>query len=176
METNVKMYKDYVIVTKKGKEKGLFFRSPIQKVSFDAYYGEAGELSAYTYADKIEKSSIRRFFETLIGNGRIVKNLNEWIKDYDFGGFDANKLCFPIYFSRQFRSLEAVSQNPETLIKKIVSYGYESEWEFVAGGCKKETTTITMKNGQKVSSKTTERFDKTYEHIIEKILADSVAE
>lgn len=71
MENRVVNYKGYIISTEEGTEKGLFFRNPLQEVSFDAYYDKP-KMSAWKYLHDI-KNPFRRVFEILIGNGNIVK-------------------------------------------------------------------------------------------------------
>lgn len=146
MDNRVVNYKGYIINTEEGTEKGLFFRSPIQKVRFDAYY-DRPKMSAWKYLHDI-KNPLRRIFEILIGNGIIVKNIKEWSKESDWGGFTGNILCCPIYFKREYRRLNAVSSGSDD-IQKINSYGYESEFETCSGNCNMEKTVIKMKNGKK---------------------------
>lgn len=167
MENRVVNYKGYVISTEEGKEKGLFFRNPLQKVSFDAYYDDP-ILSAWKYIKDIE-NPIRRLYEILIGNGNIVRNIKEWSENCDWGGFNANIICFPIYFKREYRKLVAHSCESDN-IQKIVSYGYESEFNMCAGECDMEKTVIHLKNGKNIRIKRKEQYHFTYEHIIKKII------
>ena len=167
MENRVVNYKGYVISTEEGTEKGLFFRNPLQKVSFDAYYGES-KMSAWKYLHDIN-NPFRRVFEILIGNGNIVKNIKEWSNDVDWGGFTGNILCCPIYFKREYRRLNAVSSGSDD-IQEINSYGYEGEFEICAGHCKTEKTVIRMKNGKKIRIKRGESYHFTYEHLVKEII------
>lgn len=167
METRIVNYKGYVISTEEGKENGLFFRNPFQKVSFDAYYDES-VLSAWKYLKDI-KNPIRRLYEILIGNGNIVKNIEKWSKDCDWGGFNANILCFPIYFKREYRKLVAHSCEGGN-IQKIASYGYESEFNMCSGECDMEKTVIHLKNGKTIRIKRKEQYHFTYEHIVKEII------
>lgn len=75
-------YKGYIISTEEGVEKGLFFRSPLQKVSFGIYQ-DMSKISAWKYLRNI-KNPFRRIFEILIGNGKIVKNIEKWYNDVDW--------------------------------------------------------------------------------------------
>ena len=70
-------YGAYAITAEQGTQKGIFFRNPIQKVPFDAYYANNPESSAWTYRKKI-KNPIKRLYEILIGNGDIVRNIDRW--------------------------------------------------------------------------------------------------
>ena len=171
MENRVVNYKGYVISTEKGAEKGLFFRNPLQKVSFDAYNDEP-KMSAWKYLHDI-KNPFKKVFEFLIGNGNIVKNIKEWSNDADWGGFTGNILCCPIYFKREYRRLNAVSSGSDD-IQEINSYGYAGENEICAGYCKTEKTVIKMKNGKKIRIKRDESYHFTYEHLIKEIIDTSV--
>jgi hypothetical protein len=143
IETNVKNYKDFVISTEKGTEKGIFFRSPIQKVYFDAYYDE-DTFSAWEYKTRI-KNPLVKFIEILKGNKHIVHNINQWADEDNWAGFDANILRSPIYFWREYRKLTAESASPDTNIKSINSYGFESQYNTCGGSCKIEKTIFTEK-------------------------------
>lgn len=173
METRVVNYKGYVISTEEGKERGLFFRSPLQKVSFDAYY-DTPVLSAWKYLNDI-KSPIRRLYEILIGNGNIVRNIKKWSENCDWDGFNGNILCCPIYFKREYRKLIAYSCGDDN-IQKIVSYGYESEFNMCSGECDVEKTVIRLKNGKTMRIKRTEQYHFTYEHIVKKIIDTGVVQ
>ena len=170
---NVVNYNNYVITTTEGTEKGLFFRNPIQKVTFDAYF-DRSNFSAWAYLNKI-KNPIRRFYEILIGNRQIIKNIDEWSKDYDWAGFTANILCFPIYFKREYRTLSASSTDTNTNIQSIKSYGYESEFNFCAGDCALEKTIIKLKTRKKLKFKKNEQYHFTYRQVIERILDDGLS-
>ncbi len=167
MENRTVNYKEYVINTEEGKEKGLFFRNPLQKVGFDGYYDDS-MFSAWKYKKDI-KNPIRRLYEILIGNGKIVKNIDEWAENSDFGGFTGNILCFPIYFKRKYRKLVAYSCGNGN-IQKIVSYGFESEFNECGGDCDIEKTDILLKNGKHIRIKRKEQYHYTYEHIIKEII------
>lgn len=167
MKNRVVNYKNYVISTEEGTEKGIFFRCPLQNVSFDGYV-EDPLFSMWKYLEAI-KNPVRRFYEILIGNGEIVKNLAEWVEDYDFAGFSANIICFPIYFKRGYRKLHAISCDDDN-IKEITSYGYESEFETCSGYCAMEKTIIRLKNGKKIKIKRGEQYHFTYEYIVKEIL------
>lgn len=168
METRIENHNSYVIHTEEGVEHGLFFRNPIQKVDYITYCEDKPQ-SAWVFLDRL-KSSCRRLFERLIGNGEIVKHGKEWADQCDFAGFYANKLCCPIYFKRSYRSLVAFSQDPDDNIQKVKSRGYESEYETCAGGCVIERTTIRLKNGKRIKSVSRQSYRYTYRHIVEKML------
>lgn len=170
---SVKYNDDYTIYTEEGVEHGIFFRSPIQKISYDAYYGTDKKTSAYIYQKAINNSRIRRIYETLIGNGNIVKNLGEWLDNLDFGGFNANKLCSPVYFSRKYRSLRAVSTDPATPFTLIKSHGYESQYNICHGACHIERTVFKFRNGRKNKLIVRKSYRFTYGHIITKLLSDN---
>lgn len=171
MENRTVNYKNYVIDTEAGTEKGIFFRSPIQKVNFDAYCEEP-MLSAWKYSDNIKKP-LRRLYQVILGNSSIVNNVEKWKEDMDWAGFSANILCFPIYFKRDYRKLKAVSVGNDN-IQSIESYGYEGEWNNCTGRCDMERTTIILKNGKKIRKKRNESYHYTYEHIVKKIIDEKV--
>lgn len=171
MENKVENYKGYVISTEEGTERGLFFRNPLQRVNFDAYYDEP-KMSAWKYLSNI-KNPIRRTFEILIGNGNIVKNISEWSNDANWGGFTGNILCFPIYFKRVYRRLKAVSSGNDD-IQEINSYGYESEYEICNGHCDREKSVIELKNGKKIKIKRNGSYHFTYGHLVKEIIDTGV--
>lgn len=168
METVVKNHNSYVIHTEEGVERGLFFRSPIQKVEYTDYCVD-GSQSAWAFLDRL-KSPLRRLVERIIGNGKIVKHGKEWAGQYNFGCFLANKLCFPVYFKRVYRSLVALSQNPDDNIQEVRAKGYESEYNVCSGCCVIERTTIRTKSGKKIKAVIREKYHYTYRHIVEKML------
>lgn len=159
-------YKGYVISTEEGIEKGVFFRNPLQKIRFDVYYDDP-KMSGWKYLHNIN-NPFRRFFEILIGNGNIVKNVKEWSNDVEWEGFTGNILCCPIYFKRKYKKLNAVSGGSDD-IQEINSYGYESIFEKCVGSCDKENTTIKMNSGKKIKIKR-RSYHFTCEYIIEKII------
>lgn len=169
MDNRIINYKSFVISTEEGEEKGIFFRNPIQRVYFgDGFYSE-GYMGMYEYNEKI-KNPLRKIYEILIGNYNIIKKLPEWINNESFGGFDANILCIPIYFKRQYRKLECISNDKNTNIQSIYSYGYESEFNYVGGDCYKEITNIKLKNGRILKIKRKECYKFTYSHIVQDII------
>lgn len=170
MVINSKVYKHHSILTKSGEQKGIFFRSPIQKVQFDAYlYIDDPHISARIYMEKI-KNPIRRFYEILIGNKVIVDNIEKWSKDIDWAGFEANVLMSPIYFTRIFRSLECNSRMRNDNIRKVVSYGYESPYNYCSGACHIEKTIIVLGDGKRIRVKRRKSYHYTYSHIVEKMI------
>lgn len=168
METNIISYKGYTIYTEEGTEKGIFFRWPIQKVNFDAYYGHA-KFSAGKFAHNI-KNPIRKIYEIMIGNGKAVKNIEKWLCELDFGGFSGNIVCSPIYFKREYRKLSAISNNGNTNFKSIESYGYESTFNECAGACALEKTIFKITNGKTIRSKRKTSYYYTYAHVIEDVI------
>ena len=166
MTNRVINYKEYVISAEEGEENGIFFRTPLQKVFFDAYYGEP--ISAWKYLNDI-KNPIRRLYEILIGNGDIVKNIQKWSANINWGGFDGHIICSPIYFKRKYRKLTAHSCTNNN-ISKIKSYGYEGKFNAVAGACHVEKTVIHLSNGKTIKLKRKGKYYFTYTHIVEEII------
>lgn len=167
MKNRVIEYNGYVISTEEGTEKGLFFRSPIQKVDFDVYCDEP-KLSVQKYLNDI-KNPIRKAFEVLIGNKNNVNNIERWLSDENCASLTRNILCFPIYFNRKYRKLTAVS-SVDNSIQEINSYGYEREYDICAGYCNIERTTIKLKNGKTIKIKRPREYCFTYEHIVKGII------
>lgn len=139
----------YTVISAKYTAHGIFFRNPIQKVCRDAYYvgfvkDDSRVMNAYRYMDAI-KNPIRRFYEILLGNGDVVRNIEKWSQDIDFAAVTTKMLCSPIYFRREERSLIAIDTSGQQNISEIRSRGYESEFETCSGCCEKEWTTIKLK-------------------------------
>ena len=168
-KTRVVNHNDYVITTEEGVEKGIFFRNPIQTVFYDTYYCDNPETSAWKYIQDI-KNPVRRLYEIIIGNKNILKDIHEFEKDIDWAGFDANILCFPIYFKRNYRKLVAHSCNSDSNIQSIESYGYESEFNWCAGDCYIEKTKLGLKTGKVIRVTRDRSFYYTYEHIVRDII------
>lgn len=172
-ENKIESYKSFVIHTEEGIENGTFFRNPIQKVDYDSY-GENSLLSGWEYLNKL-KNPIRKIFEYIKGNGSVVKNIKSWSKEDDWAGFRANILCLPFYFKREYRKLEAYSQSKDSNIQSIVSYGYESPYNWCGGDCEIESTVITLKSGKKIKITGHEQYNYTYEFKIKEIIdTDSI--
>lgn len=168
MSMRIYNFKEFVITTIEGTERGLFFRSPLQNIDFDAYHDEA-RFSAWKYISDI-KNPIRKLYEILIGNKEIVKNVDKWSEDCNFAGFRGNILCSPIYFKRQYRKLKAISSSNETNIKKVISYGYESEFNTCSGDCVIEKTVVVLRNGEKIKMRERGKYFYTYSYCIEKLI------
>lgn len=169
MNTRIDQYNDYVIITDESEERGIFFRNPLQKIFFDAYGIEGYQSSAWKYQNTI-KNPIRKWYEILIGNGDIIKNISSWLDDGNFAGFDGRIICSPIYFKRNYRKLTAISCNADNNITTIESYGYESEFNYCSGDCYVERTVFRLKNGQSVKLERRGQYHYTYAHIIKDII------
>lgn len=168
----MKNYKNYVIQMREGTQRGLFFRSPIQKVAYDAYYGSDSPngFCSWSFLNRLKKSLGFRLFQRLLGNSHVVDNIESWSEGMDWAGFSANILCFPIHFKREFRALTAQSQNADDNIQSVHSWGYESEFENCSGGCAKEITLFKMRNGKTIREVKKENYCYTYSHIIENLI------
>lgn len=158
----------YESIEMRGTEKGIFLRQPLKKIEFQEMWDSESKQDIYTYSKKIQ-NPVRRLYEICIGNGTIVKELNEWMKDCDFAGFTGNIICCPIYFKREFRELHLKS-NTDSMIKEIISKGYENEFELCSGGCEKEKTLIKFTNKRQSRFTTKEHYHYTYSHICEELL------
>lgn len=170
---SVENYEDYVISTSEEVEIGLFFRNPLQKIQFYAdidYFTDAPDkVSAWIYLYSLQ-NPIKKLYEILIGNKDIVKNIDNWSKNYDWAGFSANILCSPIYFKRKCRRLIAISCNDSKNIKEIHSYGYEGPYNMCAGACQKEKTIVTLKNGKDFKINVKDKYKFTYIDSVEKLI------
>ena len=163
----------YAISTQSGIEHGIFFRNPIQKVYFDLYfYYEDNPFSVYSGPDYIERleNPLRRLYEILIGNKEVINNIEDYLKDENCSGFKANILCSPIYFKRAYRATKVISCDTSNIVKGIYSYGYESEFETVAGGCEVEETKITLRNAKSIKYRMTKKYHYTYSHVMKNLL------
>lgn len=167
MENRISNYKNYIIITEEGTERGIFFRSPIQKVDYDTYYEEG--FSAWSYKEEV-KNPLRKIYEILIGNKNVIDNIEKWSKYGDWAGFSANILCFPIYFKREYRKLKAISNNDTDNITEINSYGYENEFNYCGGNCEIERTSVKLRSGKTIKIKRREQYNFTYTHIIKDII------
>lgn len=163
------IHNSHLITAEEGVQFGIFFRNPIQKISFDTYYCDMPRISAWEYKNKI-KNPIRKMYEIIIGNKNIIDNIEKWSKNIDWGGFNANVLMSPIYFSRQYRKLTSTSSNPNDVIQKVVSYGYEGPYNYCCGSCHIERTKFILKNGKRVRFTVKDQYHYTYIHIIESII------
>ena len=174
MKDRIISYNGYVIYTNGAEERGLFFRSPLQKVRFETFYDDT--FSAWDYLNRI-KNPIRRLYEILIGNGKILRKIDNWSKNANWAGFMGNILCSPIYFKREYRKLTAYScGNDNGSIQKIVSYGYESNFNICCRDCEIEKTVMHLKNGRTIKTKRRGSYYFTYEHIIKEIIDSGVSQ
>ena len=166
----------YTVISDKYTAYGIFFRSPIQKVFRDGYYVGIVEdnprvMNAYEYRDAVKKP-IRRFYEILLGNGKIVRNIEKWSQNTEFGGVTTKMLRSPIYFKREERSLVAIDTSGQQNISEIRSRGHESDLETCAGSCEKERTTIKLKNGKKIRKVCRDEYFYTYYTTIEDLVEE----
>lgn len=166
----------YTVISEKYTAHGIFFRSPIQKVFRDAYYvglvkGNPRVINAYKYRDAVKKP-IRRFYEVLLGNWKVVRNIEKWSQDIEFGGVTTKMLCSPIYFKREERRLVAIDTSGQQNISEIRSRGYESEFETCSGNCEKEWTIIKLKNGKKIRKVCRDSYFYTYYTKIKNLISE----
>ena len=174
-KNEVRNYKHFVINTEEGVERGVFFRNPIQKITFDIW-AEKRLFNANYYLRKV-KNPFFRFFEKMKGNSNIINNIEKWSENDEWTGFLANILCFPIYFERGYRKLTAKSASNDTNIQSIKSYGYESPYNTCNGNCVVEKTVIILKNGKKIKTETPGNYNFTYRFKVKKIIdSDNIIE
>jgi len=174
-KNEVRNYKHFVINTEEGVERGVFFRNPIQKITFDIW-AEKRLFNANYYLRKV-KNPFFRFFEKMKGYSYIINNIEKWSENDDWAGFLANILCFPVYFERRYRKLTAESTSEDTNIQSIQSYGYESQYNTCNGNCILEKTIFKLKNNKKIKIKTYENYNFTYRFKIQRIIdSDNITE
>lgn len=136
-------YKKYLIIQEEGIEKGIFFRKPVQEAYYSTDDPHAYRFSAWKYLKDI-KNPIRRFYEIIIGNLHILRNINDLENDISWYGFYANILCFPIYFKRAYIKSTAISTGDDS-IHSIEAHAYTE------GFSDKEKTVIRLNTGEQIT-------------------------
>lgn len=157
----------FIITTNTGVARGLFFRLPVQTLDLEYWIKGKRSLTRYT---EVIKNPTRRIFEILIGNGSVIKNINKWEEEQDFGGVRIRTLCLPFYFKRNFRQLKAISTNKNSAIERIISYGYDDEFVYVSGECIKEKTKIIPRSGKIWNVVRKDTYQYTYRNMVKQIL------
>ena len=156
-----------------GIETGLFFRKPIQRVQIttDSYGNESRSgyhHSVYIYMKRC-KNPIRKLYEYILGNKESIRQIILNQDDISFYGVKVNVLCSPIYFSRRFRSLKAISENPRSLVFGVESKGYESNFNLVSGACVVEKSTIDYADGHAEKQVSKGKYDLTYPYSVKEM-------
>ena len=170
MEGTVYEYKNYTIDTEEGEQKGIFFRNPLQKIYYEAYCNVPDpKMSAWVYLEAIAKNPIRRFYERIIGNGQVIKNIREWAEHDNWAGFKAYRLFSPIYFTRQYRKLTAQS-DVDNFILAVESYGYEPPFNITSGTCHIEKAVIRLRDGKRVKITRKGNYHFTYAHVVTEMI------
>lgn len=164
-ESHLTCESNYTIHTEEGIERGLFFRCPIQKIHYDHC---SEKYSPHIFQSKL-KNPVFRFFQSVIGNKKVVDNVDSWMNEFDFCGFKANIMCSPVYFNRKYQRLVAYT-NGRSEVHSIVSFGYEGQYNICDGKCDCEKTTIYLKNKHTIKERRKGEYHYTYQHISEKIL------
>jgi hypothetical protein len=151
--------KDFVIITIEKIKYGIFFRLPIQQVTYNwDTYGEEG-------GDPI----IPRFPHILL-NLFSIKRARKHSLNMDACGFRFFEFASPIYFTRKYKSLICLSTNS---ILSIFSSGYEGYKNTVGGSCESEKTVIKYLENKKVRTiklRNTKSYNYTYEQVIKELL------
>jgi hypothetical protein len=156
------------IISEEGKEYGLFFRSPIQKVmaSYDPYYMGEGDVNAFEIKAKYDTNRLYRFWQNLLGNKHAFKMFGHEADDIDVIGRKIKVLTSPIYLSRPYRRTKAIGSG-SCAFKKVVSYGFEGYKNNVSGSCDTEKTRIVFKDGTRTTVVKHNDYYYTYKHVIE---------
>lgn len=143
-----------VFITSEGKEKGIFFRFPIQMVMYN-WYDEGVYFPTW--------------FNWILNIFRIGK-AKEFMKLDNAAGFRFYEFASPIYFSRDYRTLEYLSSD-----LKISSYGYGKYKD--SDSCLVEYTKMTFTiNGEKIVKKTVSRgkYNFCYQHKVESFIKRNI--
>lgn len=174
---NFKKYKskNYSMFYDEGSEYGIFLRSPIQKKYFEIYSCNLNDdIDRYVYS--VQRNPLRRLWEKIIGNSKLIKDIGKWIND-DLPGFEVKVLTSPIYFKREYQALLVTLNNPKDKINifSVDSYGYHNDkYISYSGECDKEVTKISYKDGTvNKSIRRHEDYRFTYPHIVEKMLVEN---
>lgn len=171
-DKKISFYKGFAISTSEGQQKGIFFRRPILAISVGVYDGNPCGVTIESFIRSVKKNKFNSFIQrSILKNGNVIDHLNEWMEDMSFAGVKINIFCSPIYFKRDFRKLSAVYVGEEdTLIDKIDSFGYESEFNNCSGKCDTEHTIIHFKSGKSIKEKRNGEYHFTYRHIIKDMI------
>lgn len=153
---------NYIIFHDEGVQTGLFVRFPIRKIMYEIYpYNSLCTTSLAEFAQNCKDSKLFRLFNYIIGNKDAVKFAldEDLFDDPDLAGLEINRIISPIYFKRNYRSLNIINMDDDSVIEYISSFGYDDEWIQVAGHCNKEITKISHKHKR---LKTRIRYGKSY--------------
>ena len=165
---------NYIIFTDEGIQTGIFFRSPIRKITYEVYPYSSEHFSLAIFAQDCKDSRLFRIFQYLIGNRKIIKTIMEekdLFLDQDLFGIEGNILISPIYFKRNYRALDIINMNDDIPIEYISSFGYDDKYNRVSGYCSKETTVIHHKYKKKETRlRTGNKYLYTYLHIAKELI------
>ena len=164
---------NYIIFTDEGVQTGVFFRSPIRKVTYEVYPYSSEYFSLVIFAQNCKDSRLFRIFQYIIGNRELVKSVmkEDLFKDQDLFGIEGNILISPIYFKRNYRALDIININDDIPIEYISSFGYDDKYTRVSGICIKETTVIHHKYKKKeIRLRTGNKYLYTYLYIAKELI------
>lgn len=162
-------------------QKGIFLRSPIQKIETSTDSDLVNwKSSSWETIKVLHEKSFRGFIlrfvnPEIVKKGRLYKKWKFITKEWGAEGFSCNFIVSPIYTSRIVRSLDVVAINPDEKILELHSWGYESEFNDCAGQCEKEFTRI-LKNTYKgnkwfsFQSNNGKSYQYIYQHKVEEII------
>lgn len=144
-------------------EKGIFFRSPIQRVEKETYSFGDGKDYAYYWLNTAKKYVIPYLLNCITYNSK-----KKFVEENDAAGIVVNELCWPIYFYRNVRRSYFRLENHPDGIKEIFSWGEEPYKNNCSGACMFEKTKIVFGNGDvKKIYRGSGSFHYTYAHVIE---------
>lgn len=164
---------NYIIFTDEGMETGIFFRSPIRKITYEVYPYSSEHFSLAIFAQDCKDSILFRIYQYILGNKELVKSVmkEDLFKDPYLFGMEGNIVISPIYFKRKYRALDIINMNDDIPINYISSFGYEDEYNMIAGYCTKETTVIHHKYKKKETRlRTGNKYLYTYLHIAKELI------
>lgn len=163
----------YVIFHDEGVETGLFFRFPIRKVCYKVFTEQKNDPSLIEFVQDCKDSRLFRIFNYIMGNKNAVKEILEEniFNDDDLYGIDINKFISPIYFKRNYRKLDIINMDEDQPVNYISSYGYDDEYNQVAGNCTKETTYIHTKyKKREIKLRRGKKYLYTYIHTAKELI------
>lgn len=147
----------FSIISETKIEKGIFFRSPIQKVQVETYLGEA-----YSWVD-----NAKRLVIPYLLNMDKYSHFKEIIEDDDLAGLVVRVFASPIYFKRYVRTaIHKFKNHPDGLLE-IRVFGEEPFKNNCSGACICEKAIFVFDNEKKETVKTYGSFHYYYKHVVE---------
>lgn len=163
----------YVIFYDEGIETGLFFRFPIRKVCYKIYTERKNDPSLIEYYQNCKDFKLFRVLNYILGNKDAVNTVldEDFFSDDELYGVDVNKIISPIYFKRNYRKLDIINMDEDQPVNYISSYGYDDEYNQIAGNCNKEITYIHTKHKRReIKLRRGKKYLYTYIHTAKELI------